>query len=39
MIAAIPCPNETIGIVKINPRDIFSKILFDYSFRNGDAKI
>jgi hypothetical protein len=39
MIAAIPCPNETIGIVKINPRDIFSKILFDYSFRNGDAKM
>lgn len=39
IVSSIPCPKETIGIVKINPRDIFSKILFDYSFRNGDAKM
>lgn len=39
IISAIPCPNETIGIVKINSRDIFSNILFDYSFRNGDSKM
>lgn len=39
IIASIPYPNETIGIVKINSRDIFSNILFDYSFRNGDSKM
>ncbi len=38
-VSAIPCPEKTIGIVKINSRDIFSKILFDYSFRNKDAKM
>ncbi|MFM7595528.1 MAG: hypothetical protein ACKO4Y_05050 [Flavobacteriales bacterium] len=38
-VTSIPCPKETIGIVKINPRNIFSKILFDYSFRNGDPKM
>jgi|GEM_PF-522353 len=39
IVSAIPCPEKTIGIVKINSREIFSKILFDYSFRNGDAKM
>ena len=39
IVAKIPCPNETIGIVKINSRDILSNILFDYSFRNGDSKM
>jgi hypothetical protein len=39
IISAIPCPDETIGIVKINSRDILSNILFDYSFRNGDSKM
>jgi hypothetical protein len=38
-VSAIPCPEKTIGIVKINSREIFSKILFDYSFRNKDAKM
>lgn len=38
-VSSVPCPKETIGIVKINSRDIFSKLLFDYSFRNGDAKM
>lgn len=38
-LTQIDCPESTLGIVKVNSRTIFSKILFDYAFRNKDAKM
>ena len=36
---SIAYPKNTIGIVEINARRIFSNLLFDYGFRNKDAKM
>ena len=37
--SSIDCPDKTIGIIKINPRLLLGKVLFDFSFRNKDKKM
>lgn len=38
-LESIDIPNSTEAVLKLNSREVFSDILFDFSFKNSDPKI